>query len=219
MFTWPKLELTEYEKTYVQRYTDKTGKPGVLKRVYRVGTFSTVALEAQGQTQPVGLDTVQVSRYSRVFGLTFVGNLGSWYLNITDPAGTKYTAPNNIENRVLAPGQAARPKPGCLVSSMIPGWQANVDSWRGPINPNEQQSQSLPQLQRGPLVIEPNIVLYPNVTLQFEATLADAWQLVLDNPEDWEGTDALTLANLQTLTIGVHVWEFPGMGDREVEEK
>jgi hypothetical protein len=214
VFNWPHLELTDFEKESVAKYARDKGKPGVLKRVYRVGTFSPTARPEIDQPSPKFLDTVQVSRRSRVFGLVFSGNLGSWYIRIQDAAGELLTAQNFQELEVTAPGQVINPPPGCLVSSMFPGTVADADSWLGAGFPGAQ-NQNWPLQQVGPLVIEPNWVLYPNTTLQFEATIANAWQIVIDNPADFpidpETRTTGALAQKLSLECAVHVWEFPGM--------
>lgn len=221
MFDWPHLELTDFEKESVAKYARDRGKPGVLKRVYRVGVFSPTARPEIDQPAPKFLDTVQVSRRSRVFGLVFSGNLGSWYLRIQDAAGELITGQNFEELEVTAPGQVINPPPGCLVSSMFPGSTIDADSWTGAAVPIAQ-TNNWPIEQNGPLIIEPNWVLYPNTTLQFEATIANAWRIVIDNPADFPiDPDTPTtgaLAQKLSLQIGVHVWEFPGMTGKRTKK-
>lgn len=87
----------------------------------------------------------------------------------------------------------------CLVSAMTPGslydGLANVGE---PVNPLEYS------MGMGALLIDPNWELIPNEPLVFEGELIST----LDPAEDQ-----------RFLTIGVHVWEFPGMGFATTEER
>ncbi len=114
------------------------------------------------------------------------------------------------------PGQKEEYPPGVLISSMMPGGVQNADSWTGALLP--ALAQVLSTGGNGPAIIEPNWVLYPNTTLQFQATIATNWQLILDNPDDWE-PEQVELANSLQLAIGVHVWEFPGMDGMKAGEQ
>lgn len=201
MFAWPKLELTDYERRYVRYY--KTKKfPGVLKRSYRIGTFCPVALPEIGQIAPLFRANLQVSRRARVFGLTFIGDLGSWFLKIQPAAGELFTAANTKE---LTNGTV--PPPGCLVSSMIAGTVSDAESWAGLPVPSPTVGLG-GNRQAGLKVIEPNWLLQPNTTLQFEATVAPNIQRIIDG-EIVSETSSFFIR--PTLAIGAHIWEFPGM--------
>jgi hypothetical protein len=93
------------------------------------------------------------------------------------------------------PGSSVSP----LVTAMVPGTVYDADAAVGEPPGATRQSQT----QYGALIIEPNWELAPNTTLRFTGTLAAA----LDPTTD-----------IRFLSIGVHVWEFPGM-DRSHERE
>lgn len=213
MYPWPNVELTEFERKSVSLYESRNnGKPGVLRRTYRLGTFCTAALPDIGQTAPKLRDTLAVSRRSRVFGLEFGGDTWAYYLKIQSAAGELYTAINNQE---LADGTT--PPEGCLVSSMTSGTIANAEGYaQGPLpflstaTNFGAQSNLDGEYSEGAALIEPNIVLLPNTTLQFSVTLAPSLQVVIDNPDEFDEVTVQLTAHM-TLLISAHVWEFPGM--------
>lgn len=192
MWTWPKVELTDYERQYVRYYkcteviTDASGKrrkhafPGVLKRIYSVELTTAPQPEA-GLPAPRLVDSVQISRRARVFGLTFSGDTSSFFLSIRTASGETFTAGD------------------VLVSAMVPGSLYNSLAAIGeppqPIDPDDQLQSGF---QLGPLLIEPNWELLPNETLDFSARLTKPLAELEDVPRRF-------------LSIGVHVWEFPGM--------
>jgi hypothetical protein len=188
MFFWPNLELTEYEKRFVGMYkTDE--KPGVLRRSYKV------LLNSQPFPTVPGLETVhlegaiQIARRSRVFALTFAGDVHAWHLSIATASG-----------ETLTPQFAGGPVP--MVSSLAPGqmWNVLATDFNAPSNNlalNDTVSGQIAQNML-PMLVEPNWELSPNEQLIFRGT-----------------NETLGLV----LEIGVHAWEFPGMvigaaGDR-----
>lgn len=194
---WPKLELTDYERKFVRPY--KTGDyPGVLRRTYE-RTISNIAnLAAKPGLQPS--QQVQISRRSRVFGITFSGGLSTTRLQITNASGTLY----NVAD--------ARTGKFPYVSSMVPGSPYMDGSQVGAMQPPTSQGVNEGTLDQdniimsgesGMLVIDPNWVLVPNETLIFNG-----------NWDDLSGEETVVL------NIAIHVWEFPGMGmaDLEVRE-
>ena len=59
MFTWPEVDLTEYERKFVRTY--KTEQyPGVLKRVYQAQLYTAVSQEPL-YTAPRFSDQIQIS--------------------------------------------------------------------------------------------------------------------------------------------------------------
>lgn len=203
MFAWPTLELTDYELKYVRYYKqpklDSNGNitnetwPGVLKRVYTTTLYNqNIAAIPRFNNGPVFEKSVIISRRARVFGITFSGDTSAWFLSIETASGEKYTN---------AP---------CLVSSMCAGSyfnaNANVSSPVIPI------AGALPfdLLYAGEesfgIMIEPNYQLLPNEALIFKGSLAAGVSAVDPNP-------------FTQLTIGVHAWEFPGMGYSKVSDQ
>lgn len=214
MWAWPNLHLTSYEQKFVRIY--KTAKfPGVLRRTYKVSLFQrgdADDIPSYDRPDTVLSGQVQISRRSRVFGLTFMGNTDSWRLQITNASGTLYT--------VRDPRQQQDP----VVSSLVPGSRFNAISLGGaatPLNaaappvtpgigPNDiTNRQFAPIQQPAPLIIDPNWVLLPNETLIFNGTALQVNYQGVDPDEE--------LTPDLALTIGIHVWEFPGMGTADAD--
>ena len=211
MFTWPNLELTDYERKFVRLYKTKD-KPGVLKRVYRRQLTNT-ALPNKNLPVVKLSEQIQISRRSRVFAICFSGDIGSWRLQITNASGTNYT--------VKTPRTAQDP----IVSSLISGSFFNAAALGGlavPINlfvdispsfgPNligGASQVALSGMQAYPWLIDPNWVLLPNETLIFNGTPI---------PVPYNGAKQLTDPPL-VLGIAIHVWEFPVMGTAPAEHR
>lgn len=204
MFTWPTIELTEYERKYVRVYKD--GKtPGVLRRCYEVFLNSRADPLTPGLEAIKLSGQIQIARRSRVFGLGFAGNLGSWRLQIRTASGELMT-PQPLQ----ADGFP-------VVSSMIAGASFNALAAVG-----DQATVILPgappvvnmmgNATFGPLMIEPNWELSPNETLIFSGTPIDD-QLVT-GAEFVQGD----LPAQKLLSIAVHVWEFPGMSGESMQK-
>ena len=204
MFAWPTCELTDYELKHVRYYkqpvldsqgniTNKTW-PGVLKRVYKAQLYNqNIPTIPRFNNGPVFEDRVLISRRSRVFGFTFTGDVGSWFLEIETASGEKYT------------------NSPCLVSSMQAGSYYNANSQVGtPITLDIGFGAPLSLLWAGQesfgIMVEPNYQLLPNEALIFRGTPA---QTILD-------TDPVPFIQLG---IGIHVWEFPNMGYSTVKDQ
>lgn len=198
MWFWPKLQLTDYEKKHVGIYkTDK--KPGVLRRAYRM-QLASQAQPTKGIPAVKLLDKIQIARRSRVFAVTFSGNLGAWRLAVTNTNGTIYTNP------------APRSQQFPIVSSLVAGSFYNSLALGGAIPPvialqptngvsdSLQLGPLLDTTQSFPWIIEPNWVLQPNETLLFQG--------VSVFPD-------VTVEQIYTmptvLNIVVYAWEYPGM--------
>ena len=196
MDDWPKLELTDYERQWVRPY--KTAdKAGVLRRTYERTISNNPDLAAKPGLGPGA--QVQISRRSRVFGLTFSGAVSNTRLQITNASGTLY---NVADARTGLYG---------YVSSMIGGSPYMFGSaLGGKLDPLLQGTNQAPVVppqvflsgESGALMIEPNWVLTPNETLIFNGNWDDLGPLV-------PGT------NDAVLNITIHVWEFPGMGNAD----
>lgn len=194
MDMWPKLELTDYERKFVRPY--KTADyPGVLRRTYERTISNIPNLAAKPGLQPS--QQVQISRRSRVFGITFSGGLSRTRLQITNASGTLY----NVAD--------ARTGKYPYVSSMVPGSPYMEGSSVGPMLPPTSQGMNEGTLtqdnivmsgESGILILDPNWVLVPNETLIFNGNWDDLG-------------DEVTVV----LNITVHVWEFPGMGTADLE--
>lgn len=201
MFTWPKLELTDYERKWVRPYKTAT-HAGVLKRTYERTISNNPAIAAKPGIQPS--EQLQISRRSRVFALSFAGGLSATRLQITNASGTLY---NVRDPRTAKFG---------YVTSMVGGscyMQGSVIGRKGapqaqgtnlaPVAPTQLYSSG----EAGVLLIDPNWVLVPNETLIFNG--------------DWSDLpDPASAGPTIVLDITVHTWEFPGMGiaDKAVRE-
>jgi len=177
MFPWPNLELDDYERRFVSVYrTD--AQPGVLKRVYQIRLSSQANPDAVPPIgAPVFSDSIQIARRTRVFLLTFQGDVSAWRLGIQTTGGEQYSAPE--------------PQTGLLplVSAMTAGSPYNAGAAVG-------EPAAVGSAIAYPMAVEPNWELLKNTTLIFNGALTAP----LDPTQD-----------LRFLSIGIHVWEFPGM--------
>lgn len=209
MWYWPKLILTDHEKKSVSFYKNKN-QPGVLLRAYRM-QLASQAQPTKGIPQVKLLDKITFSRRTRVFAVSFGGNLGGWRLAVYNTNGTLYTNP--------APRSAQFP----VVSSLISGAIYNSLALGGAIPPltlgqstngvsdalNETtltygHIPPLDNKQNFPWIIEPNWVIQPTEYLIFQGLpIFPTVILPGDPPVEYN----LPLV----LNIEVFAWEFPGM--------
>jgi hypothetical protein len=166
MFSWPLPELTEYEKKFVRLYRtpklDAQGRPtgeywpGILRRSYQIQLYSQNVPEVDRLNQgPVFTDQLIISRFARVFALTFQGDPYSWLLDIRTASGERYT--NDF----------------CLVSAMCGGtnYNANGALIGEPLSEQGSAAQGSAASSLG-VLIDPNWQLVPNENLIFEGRLA-----------------------------------------------
>jgi hypothetical protein len=210
MWFWPSLQLTDYERQYVGMYKSKD-KPGVLRRIYQV-QLATQALPDSNVPAIALSGKVQIARRSRIFGMTFTGNLDSWRLSVRNTNGTLYT------NRTPRTNKAP------VVTSLIAGSYANAASMGGLVQPGGFAPSSsgaltasigpalnLLQIPLGttfqsvanfPWLIEPNWVCQPNETIIFEGE---------DISPTYQGGESGSFQLPQILNISFYAWEFPKM--------
>lgn len=201
MFTWPTLELTDYERKFVRIYKTKD-YPGVLNRRYKLTLNSQANPEANLPQIQLG-GQIQIARRSRVYALSFAGNTDRWRLTISNASGTQFTqksprgqldpvvsclVPGNLHNGLSLGGQA------------LPGLIGTPQFGIGPAFTSE--GSIFPSIQPFPLLIEPNWLLMPNETLIFSGTPIDVTFL----------DDQTVITPPLVLDIAIHVWEFPLMG-------
>lgn len=206
MWYWPKLVLTDYEKKHVAMYKDND-KPGVLRRCY---TFQLANIAQINNNIPAIklIDKYQIARRSRVFAITFTGNIDSYRLSVTNTNGTVYTnpAPRSqqfpvVSSIIAGSRYNALSSGGQLLSTgnFIPG--ADTDSL-GP-NPNFSD-QYMSTVQFFPWIIEPNWVCQPNESIIFQAfDIGNTWL--------FDGDPDLNTTLPTVLNISVYAWEFPCM--------
>lgn len=193
MFYWPHCELTPYELQWVRLY--KTGKfPGVLRRIYQVLLNSTANPNVPGLEVPHTSGQVQISRRSRVFGLSFAGDTSQWRVSIESASGERYTPVNPGAPQTPSAFSGVDPSQAPIVASMCPGsFFSPASSLGAPtlgVSGEEGEFDGFATFNefRLPLLIEPNWELVPNETLIFTGT---------------------ALADNVTLEVACHVWEFP----------
>jgi len=141
---WPRLRLTNEEKAYVQKYADPS-KPGrgVLRRLYA----GHLALTGAVRTPTF---TFQISRRSRVFGLTFSGDVTRFRVEIITSSGELHT-PQPVYLPHLQPGFMQSEQ------GVAPG---ATPSWFSVL----------------PYIFEPSLVLLPNQTLNLNGFPTDVFQ-------------------------------------------
>lgn len=204
---WPALELTDFERQFVRVY--KTAdKPGVLRRTYKV-TINSPEQPTKNLPTAKLSGQIQIARRSRVFGLTFSGNIERFRLQITNASGTLYTL------------KTPRTQRDPLVTTLIASSAYNADSLGGLTPPLDGTGLSqgvgpyfdndglFAMEQPFPLLIDPNWLLMPNETLIFNGTPV---------PVSLEVDDE-TVNPFLVLNIAIHVWEFPGMGTADIQTR
>lgn len=189
MFTWPKLELTDFERLYVRPYaqtvTRKDGKkvnlPGVLKRPYARTMSNDITIANPSAN-------IQVSRRSRLFALVFSGDISYTRIQLTNATGTMYTVPDPRTR--LDPYVTAL----CASSMYILGSSIGGKPDFGDVTAIGDDIRLDTSQQVAPLLIEPNWTLMPNESFIINATF---------------DTDSGTA--VRVLNVAAHMWEFPGM--------
>ncbi len=222
MWYWPDCVLTDYERKFVSLYKDGK-KPGVLRRSYFI-QLATPAQPSQNIPAIKTIDKIQIARRSRVFAITFSGNLDSWRLSVKNSNGTTYTNPTPRTNQppvvtsliagsmlnaaalgynpvVGSPTQLPLYNTAASGGAGFPYTQSYGTFYGGP-----STLQPLGMRQNFPWLIEPNWVCQPNETIIFEG--ADISPTYID-----QTTPPGTNVKLnQVLNIAFYTWEFPGMG-------
>jgi hypothetical protein len=178
---WPRLRLTPEESKYSIIYDDpRTNKNAVLRRIY-YGQLNFNSVIRQDT------ETFQISRRSRVFGITASGDVNQVEIQIIDVTGEQITT-DFIPLANLIGGSAFDPRSALIFSPFFdvgqnltdPGFftgfvQGHMDSYV-------------------PFILEPSIVLAPNQTLTFNGR-----PISPNYSQDLH------------VSFCTHVWEFPGM--------
>jgi hypothetical protein len=185
---WPPLQLTEFEAEYVSHYQtpgegDHPALPGVYRRAYPLGLQRV--RNFPGESDELVAQFVPSGRYTRVFAMTFSGDLNWWKLSLrTNPGEVLFEE--------------------ALVSSLL-NMQANGGSSKIQLTSSFFPPSPLLSGCPLPLLFEPNIVLPGAANLKFEGDILPEWDALL-NLLDPPQPDARTRS---VLNILVHVWEFP----------
>ena len=139
MSYWPRLVLTDWEKRFLDKYTDPdTNRRGPLRRFYP----AELTLD---ETNRLPTDQIQISRRSRVFGISVAGDIEHFLITLTDSVGEQFTV-GAIPIPLLCPGYG-QTQVGLFTGV---GRQPLV----GGINDIH--------------ILQPNIVLQPNQTLTIQ---------------------------------------------------
>jgi hypothetical protein len=225
MWFWPSCNLTDYERKFVSLYKDGK-KPGVLRRMYPL-QLANIAQPDQNIPAVSTVAKIQIARRSRVFAMTFGGNLDAWRLTVKNSNGTVYTNPTPRTNKApivssliagnvhsvasygVDPASTATGTIGVPYSAGSYGETYVTQSYGaalGPVDAGSAPSAVGQSRMNFPWLIEPNWVLQPNETLIFEGL--DASPLYTYN----DGTNDIQVRLKQILNICFFTWEFPGMG-------
>ena len=192
MFTWPTPEITEYERKFVRLYRepklDAQGKPipgqfwpGIIKRSY----------EAELWNNPNPAIPRMANAPQFIDKVQISRRARVFALTF---AGDVYSWFLLIRT---ASGERYTNEP-CLVSSMTAGTNYDAQAFIGEPSAPLAPGLAFESASSYALLIDPNWQLVPNETLYFEGSLAPAL------------TGGEVIPD-RTLSIGVHVWEFPGM--------
>jgi hypothetical protein len=136
MSYWPRCVLTPWERKFMPKYAEPNdNRRGPLRRMYP----GVLRLDAE---ERLPVDNLNIARRTRVFALSFAGDIEHFRVRVFDSTGEQYTA-DTVYVPHLIPGYA-NSQPGVInglgPQPVSPGFN---DVW----------------------VINPNIVLAPNQTL------------------------------------------------------
>lgn len=193
MSYWPRLILTDEEKEWCVKYYDPNNpKPFVKRRMYP----GFLQLTEQ-QRNPI--QSFNIARRSRVFGIDFAGDLPQFKIRLKDVTGEEYT-PDAVPPNLLVSGSGF---------NAMALWYGNtiVNStalypFRGALATGRYQNS---------YIFEPAIILAPNQTLTVEGQESQPPVTVTPDPPLLPETIAPF-----RLDMTLHVWEFPGMDGGQV---
>lgn len=150
---WPRFQLTRGESEFNCKYEDpRKRQQRVLRRFY----YNELNISTQIR-QDMG--TFQISRRSRVVGMTFSGDTDAFKIEIIDVTGEQYTAgPTHVP--LLCQGWNQDPR------SLFA-----LDTGAAKVAGNEM---AITTGTLGPYIFEPNIVVAPNQTIQINSAPQNA---------------------------------------------
>lgn len=142
---WPTLELTEWEKQYVSYYREGNEKAGVLRRCYPLQMRAT---NLPDDHEVLDQRFVPSGRRTRLFALTFSGDIDNWEITIATAAGELLTQDwASVSALLNAP----------FLTPTLPTRVTNLPT------------QTFPG--GGPLIFDPNVVLERTMTLLLQGRL------------------------------------------------
>jgi hypothetical protein len=173
---WPRLRLTKEESRYCSKYEEPgKAKMPVLHRKYP-GELNITSQIRQDQ------ETLQISRRSRVFGLTASGDVSQFEIMLIDISGEQYTTDFMPLSGLVLGSSTFDPRSTELFNNpgnLNPGWVPGITN---------------SYISYAPYIFEPNLLFSPNQTLTIQG-----------RPIDPEVECSLHVE------FFFHVWEFPGM--------
>ena len=183
---WPRFKLTPAEeKAGASKYYDyETNNRGTLRRFYPGQLILNETIR-----QPVF--TFQIARRCRVMGFTASGDLPQFKIQFTDASGEGYLAtpvcvPTLLGGYVELPPAAY----GTATAGMTGGYPPNVDDAANTLG--WARIIGMPKTEH-PFILEPNIILSQNQTLQVTGTPTSEYT-----------------GQAYRMDMTFHVYEFPG---------
>jgi hypothetical protein len=176
MSYWPRCQLSDYEKRYTTKYPNPDNNVrGVLRRFYPANLELT-AIQRQPSFQ------FQTSRRSKVFGITFAGDIEQFAIKLQTATGEQLFS-DFMEVALLTGG-------------MVSGLPGNVTGVQSTPFPNVVFGYG-PSVN--PLIFNPAIELSPNQVLTVYGQAI--------TPRGYLNITAIDFR----LDMTLHVWEYPGM--------
>lgn len=168
---WPRLRLTPEEQKSAAIYEEPGSPRGTLRRFYQ-GHLEL------NQTQRLPIWNFQIARRARVFGFTAIGDVHQIRVAFKASSGEEY---------IVEPQ---------LVSNLLNGWsESGIQQDTLPV-PMPGPYKTGTFFYICPFIMEPNIVLSPNQSLQ----------IIGNEVTPYEGVS-------YRVDFCMHVWEFPGFVD------
>lgn len=173
---WPRFRLTPDEGKFSSKYEEpgKSRMP-VLRRIYAGELNITPTIRQDSET-------FQISRRSRLFGLTASGDIYGLKVKISDISGEQYTTDYIALSNLILGGNAFDSRSNELFNPLLSPIGGYYTGLIGGF------------YSFAPFIWEPSITLAPNQTVTIDAQPI--------NPEQ---------AGPLHVDVCFHVWEFPGM--------
>lgn len=143
---WPELELTAEEAQYNAHYANyngpQDGRPGVLRRTYPIQlSYSNFS----GETNKTTVSFIPSGRRTRLFALTFSGDVEWWIINVATQSSERLIDTTQVS--------------ALLNLSQVAGAQARAVF--------QDSATSLQRPNNGPLVFDPNYLLIGSQSIIF----------------------------------------------------
>jgi len=152
---WPRFQITPAEAKFSSLYEDpRRRQQRILRRMY----YNEMSI---GPTQRLDSISFQISRRSRVFGITAAGDVDKFLIELIDTTGEQYTAgPVHL-------------------TSLLCGWNPDPLAVDAPLAATQDAVGNVAPVVTGVFIQEPNIVLAPNQTLNVNVSPANPNEQVI----------------------------------------